>query len=103
MKEKVAQFAKQYLKEDVPEFKVGDTVAASVRIIEGSKERIQVFQGVCIARRHSGIDETLTIRKISFQVGVERTFFLNSPRLAGLEVKRRGRAVSYTHLRAHET
>jgi large subunit ribosomal protein L19 len=79
------------LKADIPEFQPGDTVSVSVRVIEGDKERIQVFQGVCIKRKGGGINETFTVRKISNGVGVERIFPLHSPRLAKIEIIRRGR------------
>lgn len=79
------------LRTDIPEFRPGDTLAVEVRVIEGEKERIQVFQGVCIKRKNGGINETFTVRKISNGVGVERIFPLHSPRLAKIEVKRRGK------------
>ncbi|HHJ52631.1 MAG TPA: 50S ribosomal protein L19 [Caldithrix abyssi] len=79
------------LKSDIPEFRPGDTLAVHVRVIEGDKERIQVFQGVCIKRKGGGINETFTVRKISNGIGVERIFPLHSPRVAKIEVKRRGK------------
>lgn len=79
------------LRTDIPEFRAGDTLAVHVRVVEGDKERIQVFQGVCIKRRGGGINETFVVRKISNGVGVERIFPLHSPRLAKIEVKRRGK------------
>jgi len=80
-----------HLRSDIPEFRAGDTLAVHVRVIEGDKERIQVFQGICIKRKGGGINETFTVRKISNGVGVERIFPLNSPRLAQIEVSRKGR------------
>ena len=79
------------MKTDVPEFRAGDTVSVDVRVIEGSHSRIQVFKGVVIRRQGSGIRETFMVRKISFGVGVERTFPLHSPKIAKLEVVRHGR------------
>ncbi|HID39680.1 MAG TPA: 50S ribosomal protein L19 [Calditrichaeota bacterium] len=79
------------LRTDIPQFRPGDTLAVHVRVIEGEKERIQVFEGVCIKRKGGGINETFTVRKISNGVGVERVFPLHSPRLAKIEVKRRGK------------
>jgi len=79
------------IKTDVPEFQVGDTVAVSVRIIEGEKERIQAFRGTVIARRGGGVSETFTVRRIVNNEGVERTFPLHSPRVAGVEVLRSGK------------
>jgi ribosomal protein L19 len=82
---------KAQLKTDIPEFGTGDTVRIHVRVVEGGKERIQVFEGVVIAQRHDSARETFTARKISHGVGVERTFLLHSPRLAKIEVTRRGK------------
>lgn len=79
------------LREDIPEFGPGDTVRVSVRVQEGDKQRIQVFEGVCIARRGGGISENFTVRKVSGGVGVERVFPLHSPNVAKLDVVRRGR------------
>jgi large subunit ribosomal protein L19 len=78
-------------KTDLPRINPGDTVKVSVKVREGGKERIQVFEGVCIACKHGGIGETVTIRKISSGVGVERTFPLHSPNVAKFEVTRRGK------------
>jgi len=79
-----------YLRSDIPEFRPGDTVRVHVRVVEGSRERVQVFQGVVIGRQHGGLRETFTVRKISFGVGVERTFPVHSPSIAKLEVVSRG-------------
>ena len=78
------------LRDDVPAFRAGDTLRVHVRVVEGSRTRTQVFQGVVIARQGGGVRETFTIRKISFGVGVERTFPLHSPKIAQLEVVRHG-------------
>ena len=80
-----------YLRTDQPEFRPGDTVKVHVRVVEAGRERIQVFQGVVIRRQGSGLHETFTVRKISFGVGVERTFPLHSPSIGKLEVVSRGR------------
>ena len=79
------------LKDDIPEFKAGDTVRVHFRIIEGANERVQVFEGLCISRKNGGLRATFTVRKISYGVGVERVFPLNSPRVQKVEVVRRGR------------
>lgn len=78
------------LKSDIPDFRAGDTVRVHVNIVEGNRTRIQVFQGVVIARQGGGIGETFTVRKISFQVGVERTFPIHSPAIDRIEVVSRG-------------
>ena len=83
---------RQYLRQDeMPEFRPGDTVRVHVRVVEGDKTRIQVFQGIVIGRRGGGTRETFTVRKISGGVGVERIFPLNSPNVDRLEVVRRGK------------
>ncbi len=81
----------EYLQEDVPSFKAGDTVNVHVRIKEGNKERVQQYKGVCIQRRGAGSTETFTVRKISNGIGVERIFPLHSPSLDKIEVLRRGK------------
>jgi len=80
-----------FLRTDLPEFRPGDTMKVHVRVVEGNRERVQVFQGVVIRRSGGGIRETFTVRKISFGVGVERTFPLHSPSIAKLELVQRGR------------
>ena len=82
---------KGYMKNDVPEFRPGDTVRVHVRIKEGGKERIQIFEGLVIARRGGGVSETYTVRKMSYGVGVERIFPVHSPMVAKIEVTRRGK------------
>ena len=77
-------------RDDIPDFAQGDTLKVHVRVVEGSKERIQVFQGVVIRRQGSGIRETFTVRKVSYGVGVERTFPLHSPNIAKIEIATRG-------------
>jgi large subunit ribosomal protein L19 len=81
---------KAYLRSDIPAFRPGDTVKVHVRVVEGSRERVQVFQGVVIRRQGGGLRETFTVRKISFGVGVERTFPVHSPSIARLEIVSRG-------------
>jgi len=76
----------QQLRDDVPRFKAGDTVRVHFKVIEGARERIQVFQGICIKRQGEGVRETFTVRKQSFGVGVERTFPVHSPKIEKLEV-----------------
>lgn len=82
---------KSQLRTDLPSFRPGDTLRVHVRIIEGTRERIQVFEGVVIKRRGGGVSETFTVRKISSGVGVERTFPLHTPKIEKIEVKRRGK------------
>ena len=82
--------AKRHAARKVPEFRPGDTVRVNVRIKEGERERVQAYEGVCIARGGQGVDETFTVRKISFGEGVERVFPLLSPMIESIEVKRRG-------------
>lgn len=87
----IQEIEKEQLKAEKPEYGIGDTVKVHVRVIEAGKERIQVFEGIVLAKRHDAARETFTVRKISHGVGVERTFLLNSPRVAKVEVARRGK------------
>lgn len=80
----------EQLRTDIPTFRAGDTVRVHVKVVEGSRERIQVFEGLVIKRQNGGVRETFTVRRIASGVGVERTFPLHSPRLAKIEVMRRG-------------
>lgn len=81
----------QQLRKDIPEFNVGDTVRVHAKVVEGKRERIQVFEGTVLKRQNGGVRETFTVRKISYGVGVERTFPLHSPRIEKIEVVRRGK------------
>jgi len=83
---------KEQLKVDVTSFKVGDGVRVHTRVVEGDKERIQIFAGIVIGRKGRGINETFTVRRISYGEGVERVFPINSPRIAKVEVEKKGRA-----------
>ena len=87
----IQQITKEQLRTDLPDFRPGDTVRVHVKVVEGSRERIQVFEGVVIKRRGAGISETFTVRKVSYGVGVERTFPVHTPKIAKLEVVRRGK------------
>lgn len=78
------------LRSDIPAFRAGDTLKVNVKVVEGNRSRIQAFQGVVIARQGNGVRETFTVRKVSFQVGVERTFPVHSPSLESIEVVTRG-------------
>lgn len=78
------------LKSNIPDFRPGDTVRVHVKVVEGNRERIQVFEGVVIKRKGGGLRETFTVRRVTFGVGVERTFMLHSPRVEKIEVSRRG-------------
>jgi len=90
MDPRIAAIEKEYVRKDLPSFSPGDTVRVRVRVREGDKERVQPFEGVCIARRGAGVNATFTLRRVSGGVGVERIFPLHSPWIAGLEVVRRG-------------
>ena len=79
------------LKSSVPAFNVGDTVKVMIKVIEGDKERLQGFEGIVIAKKHGGISETFTVRRISYGVGVEKTFPMHSPKVADIQVVRRGK------------
>ncbi len=81
----------QYKKPELPEMNVGDTVRVHVRIKEGSRERIQVFEGTIIARKHGGIEETITVRRVTFGVGCEKVFPVHSPNVVNVEIVRRGK------------
>jgi large subunit ribosomal protein L19 len=87
----VQEVQREQLRGDVPDFAAGDTIRVNVRVREGDKERIQAFEGVCIARKHGGVNETFTVRKISSGVGVERIFPLHSPSIETIKLVRRGR------------
>ena len=87
----IDQIERENMKENVPEFSIGDTVKVNVKIKEGDKERIQAFEGVVIARKNGGIRETITVRKISYGVGVEKTYPIHSPKIASIEVTRKGK------------
>ncbi|NGY92388.1 50S ribosomal protein L19 [Bacillus megaterium] len=91
MQKLIEEITKEQLKTDLPTFRPGDTVRVHVNIVEGTRERVQVFEGVVIKRRGGGISETFTVRKISYGVGVERTFPLHTPKIAKIEVMRRGK------------
>ncbi|MDA8344056.1 MAG: 50S ribosomal protein L19 [Thermaerobacter sp.] len=78
------------LRSDIPEFRPGDTVRVHVKVVEGTRERIQAYEGVVIARKHGGLRETFTVRRVTYGVGVERTFLLHSPRIDRIEVMRHG-------------
>ena len=87
----ITNLTKDQIRTDLPAFNVGDTIKIHVKIKEGTRERIQVFEGTVIAKKHAGINETFTVRRISYGVGVERTFPVNSPKIANIEVTRRGK------------
>ncbi len=87
----IKEITAAYMKNDLPEFRPGDTVRVSVKIKEGDRERIQVFEGLVIKKRGGGISETFTVRKISYGVGVERTFPVHAPLVDKIEVMRRGK------------
>ena len=87
----VEEFENEQLKKKLPEIYVGDTVKVGVKITEGNKERIQPYEGVVIAKRHGGINQTITVRRIFQGIGVERVFMLHSPQVASLKVERRGK------------
>jgi large subunit ribosomal protein L19 len=86
----IRSIEQEQLKDNVPDFRAGDTVRVYVKVIEGGKERIQPFEGVCIKKRNEGLKSTFTVRKISHSIGVERSFMLHSPRIDRIEVLRHG-------------
>lgn len=87
----IESITKDQIRTDLPAFNIGDTIKIGVKVKEGSKERVQMFEGTVIAKKHGGINETFTVRRISYGVGVERTFPVNSPKLASIAVVRRGK------------
>ena len=87
----IKDFENEQLKKEIPEIYVGDTVKVGVKITEGNKERVQPYEGVVIAKRHGGINQTITVRRIFQGIGVERVFMLHSPQVASLKVERRGK------------
>lgn len=86
----IEQINNENIKKEVPKFNVGDTVRVSVKVVEGTRERIQAYEGIVIAKRSGGISETFTVRRISFGVGVERTFPLHSPKITDIKVVKKG-------------
>ncbi|MCH9627149.1 MAG: hypothetical protein S4CHLAM2_07840 [Chlamydiales bacterium] len=86
----IEEFDNEQIKQDIPEFQIGDTLRVSTKIIEGEKERVQVFQGTVIARKGRGLSETFSLHRVSYSEGMERVFSLHSPRLVKIEVMKRG-------------
>ncbi|WP_298588893.1 50S ribosomal protein L19 [uncultured Megasphaera sp.] len=86
----ISVLEQEQLRDDIPAFRPGDTVKVHVKVVEGNRERVQVFEGVVIGRQNGGVRETFTVRRVSYGVGVERTFLVHSPRLAKIEVVRHG-------------
>ncbi len=91
MNEIIRSLEREQLRSDLPDFRVGDTGRVFVKVVEGSRERLQAFEGAVIARRNGGIRETFTVRRVSYGIGVERTFPLHSPRVDRVEIVRRGK------------
>lgn len=91
MSEIIRAIESEQLKKDLPKFNVGDTLRVMVKVVEGDRERLQAFEGICIAKRNDSIRETFTLRRVSYGIGVERTFPLHSPRLDKITVLRRGK------------
>lgn len=87
----IAEIEKEYMKPDIPKFNVGDTVRVSVKVKEGNRERVQAFEGIVIAKKNGSVRESFTVRRVSFGVGIERTFPLHSPRVTDIEVIKQGR------------
>lgn len=86
----ISVLEQEQLRDDIPAFRPGDTVKVHVKVVEGNRERVQVFEGVVIGRQNGGVRETFTVRRVSYGVGIERTFLVHSPRLAKIEVVRHG-------------
>lgn len=87
----IKEVEKQYLKEDIPRFGPGDTVRVHVKVVEGARERTQIFEGVVLRRQGSGLKETFTVRRVTYGIGVERIFPVHSPSISRIEVVKRGR------------
>lgn len=87
----IAEIEKEYMKADVPQFNVGDTVRVSVKVKEGNRERIQAFEGIVIAKKNGSVRESFTVRRVSFGIGIERTFPLHSPRITDIVVIKHGK------------
>jgi len=99
----VQKLSEQYMKPELPEMNVGDTVRVLVRVKEGNRERVQAFEGTIIAKKHGGINQTITVRRVSYNVGVEKVFPVHSPSIVKVETIRRGKVRSaklyYRHKR----
>ena len=91
MSEIIRSIEREQLRTDRPDFRVGDTVRVFVKVVEGSRERLQAFEGTVMAKRNGSVGETFTVRRVSYGIGVERTFPLHSPRVDRIEVIRRGK------------
>lgn len=87
----IESIEQEYLKAEVPVFNVGDTVKVFVKVVEGNRERLQAYEGIVIAKKNGGVRESFTVRRVSFGVGIERTFPLHSPRIDHIEVVRKGK------------
>ena len=87
----IESITQEQIRTDLPKLLIGDTIKVHVKIKEGNRERIQVFEGTVISKKHGGINETFTVRRVSYGVGVERTFPVNSPKIAKIEVVRHGK------------
>ncbi|MBP5592754.1 MAG: 50S ribosomal protein L19 [Clostridia bacterium] len=87
----IREIGKEYMKENVPQFEVGDVVKVWVKVVEGNRERLQAFEGTVIARKNGGVRETFIVRRVSYGVGIERSFPLHSPRIDRVDVVRKGR------------
>ena len=87
----VEMIEKEYMKQEVPQFEVGDTVKVYVKVVEGTRERLQAFEGIVIAKKNGGLRESFTVRRVSFGIGIERTFQLHSPRVDKIELVRHGK------------
>jgi large subunit ribosomal protein L19 len=91
MMDLVKMLSEQYMKPELPEMNVGDTVRVLVRVKEGNRERVQAFEGTIIAKKHGGINQTITVRRVSYNVGVEKVFPVHSPSIVSVETVRRGK------------